>query len=420
MSARETLSLVIVGHVDHGKSTLIGRLLYDTHSLAAEKMEEIRKASSELGHDVEFAYVMDHLREERTDAMTIDTAQAFFKTDKRDYVIIDAPGHKELTKNMITGASQAEAAILVVDAVEGLQEQTKRHAYFIAMLGIGQISILINKMDKVDYSEERFRRVADDVERFLESVGAKPGLVIPGSAMKGDNIAGPSDKMVWHRGDTVLGVLDAFKPTASMSDKVLRFPVQDIYSVDGKRIFVGRIESGRITKGQDLSFVPSGASARVAGVEVFGEERVSADAGECIGITLEPRLEPERGEIGCPVGQAPEPTGRFRANVFWMAEEPCRTGETIAVRAATQEIACKVDRIEKRIDSSTLAVLEEDAAELGDTEVGQMILSAERPIVLEAFEDVPELGRIVIARGFDVVGGGLVTHAGDAHLGTEP
>jgi small GTP-binding protein len=416
MADREKLSLVIVGHVDHGKSTLIGRLLFDTESLSPEKMEEIRRISKDLGHDVEFAYVMDHLEEERTSMMTIDTAQAFFKSGARDYVIIDAPGHKEFMKNMITGASQAEAALLVVDAGEGMAEQTQRHAYFLSMLGVDQVAVLINKMDKVGFQETRYKQLRSEVEKFLLSVSIKPAHVIPGSAMKGDNIANASAAMPWYKGPTVLGALDTFKPGTPAANKVLRFPLQDVYTVDSRQIMVGRVESGRMEVGQDLVFLPSQQKAKIASIEVFGETRDSAEAEECVGITTHPPVQVDRGEVACPANSAPPPTMQFRANVFWMAMMPCRLGETVLVRSATQEVPGKVERIEKRIDSSALAVLEENAKELKDTEVGQMILRCEKPIVLELFQEVPELGQIVIGRGQDAVGGGLVTHSQDVHL----
>lgn len=416
MAERETLSFVIVGHVDHGKSTLIGRLLYDTDSLPPEKIEEIRKASDELGHPVELAYVMDQLSEERADSMTIDTAQAFFKSARRDYVIIDAPGHRELTKNMITGASHAEAAILVVDGAEGMQEQTRRHAYFVSMLGLDQVAVVINKMDKVRYDEARFGKVSAEVCGFLNSVGLTPSHVVPGSAMKGDNIVFSSDNMKWHSGVTLLGALEAFHAAGDVAGTGLRFPVQDVYPGDGRRILVGRVESGCIAQGQEVIFLPSRLEARVRSLEVFGEKPASAETGTCIGITVDPPLKLDRGEVACSVDDFPEPTRRFGANVFWMASAPCRAGETVTLRAATQSVPCTVEHIDQRIDSSTLAVIEEDATELGEMEVGRMVLSTARPVVLETFQDVRELGRIVLARDLDVIAGGLVTHASDAHL----
>ena len=415
MSERETLYLVIVGHVDHGKSTLIGRLLVDTDSLPSEKVEEIRKASAEGGQEIDYAYVTDQLEEERSQSMTIDTAQTFFKTVKRDYAIIDAPGHKEFTRNMITGASRAEAAILVVDATEGLREQTRRHAYFIAMLGIGQVAVVINKMDQAGYEEQLFRDLSEEAEAFLGSLAIRPDCVIPASAMRGDNIAGRSAKMPWYSGSTVLEALDSFARAASAEEAVLRFPVQDVYRPDGQPILAGRVESGRISAGEEVVFLPSGVRSRVGEVKMFGAECTEACAGQCIGLVLDPPAEVARGEIACPPDDLPRVTRRLRANIFSLMPLPVRLGERYMLRAATQEIACTIERIEERVDSSTLAVIEENASELAETEVGRVVLSLESPGVLETFQRVRELGRIVLASGHDVVAGGIVTDVGEAH-----
>ena len=243
----QSLKFVIVGHVDHGKSTLIGRLLYDTNSLPPDKMEEIRKTSQDLGRDTEFAYLLDHLEEERRQGITIDTTQVFFKTDKREYVIIDAPGHVEFVKNMITGASQAEAAILIIDAKEGIQEQTKRHATILSMLGIEQVIVLINKVDLIDFSEEKYTELKSRLEKFLTTLNITPKLYIPISALKGDNIANKSTNMPWYKGPTMLEGLNHLKNKIAEENQPLIFPVQDIYKVDDKRVIVGRVETGEIS-----------------------------------------------------------------------------------------------------------------------------------------------------------------------------
>lgn len=409
MSQRETLHLVIVGHVDHGKSTLIGRLLYDSESLPPEKMEEIRRVSSELGHEVEFAYVMDHLEEERKNEMTIDTAQAFFKTPRRDYVIIDAPGHKELMKNMVTGASQAEAAILVLDAAEGIREQTQRHAYFIALLGIGQVVVLVNKMDKTGYDRARFDALRTELGKFLQSIGITAMQFIPGSASKGDNVGKRSTRMPWYSGPTVLEALDGFACQDVESPEQLRLPIQDVYQMNGDAVLVGRVESGKLTQGQELLFLPSRQRARAKEIRIFLAQPREAGPGECIGLVLDQPLKLDRGEVACPPQAPAVVTSRFHANVFWMTRQPCKLGEKLIVRAATQEIPCKVAAIDDRMDSSSLNVIEAKAKELAETEVARITFEAEQPIVLEDCRRVPELGRIVLARGMDVVGGALVT-----------
>lgn len=225
------LPIVIVGHVDHGKSTLIGRLLYDTGCLPSDKFAEIQKSSEMLGKIVEFAFVMDCLEEERSRGITIDTTQTFFKTSKRRYVIIDAPGHKEFLKNMITGTSQAEAALLIIDSSEGIRDQTKRHAYILSMLGLKQICVLLNKIDLINYSQEQFLQLKKTVTEFLEGLSIRPTFVLPVSAIQGDNVATPSNEISWFDGPTVLEALDTFKEL-KVEEKPLRFPIQDIYSMD--------------------------------------------------------------------------------------------------------------------------------------------------------------------------------------------
>jgi sulfate adenylyltransferase large subunit len=408
MQDRETLRLVIVGHVDHGKSTLIGRLLYDTGSLPVGKMDQIRRTSEELGHEVEFAYVMDHLEEERRQEMTIDTAQAFFRTAKRDYVIIDAPGHRELLKNMITGAAQAQAAVLVVDAAEGMKEQTRRHATFLSLLGIRSAIALLNKMDKAGYDEARFAELSAALSRALTAVGVTSVACVPGSALTGENIVRRSGAMPWYIGPTLLQALDDLASPSACPNAPLRLPVQDVYTLDGHQVLVGRIESGRIRAGQPILILPSARKAQVKSIEVFGQDRSCAEQGECIGITLDSDPVPARGEVLCELERCPEPTQRFRANLFWMARGPCRRGERLMVRATTQEVPCRIEQIETRMDSATCDLLEVDAPCLNETEIGRAVLAAERPLVLEPFSERPELGRIILTRGSATVGGGSV------------
>lgn len=402
------MKIVIVGHVDHGKSTLIGRLIFDTGSLPPERMEEVKKASKELGKEVEFAYLMDQLKEEREGGITIDTTQTFFKTQKRNYVIIDAPGHVEFIKNMITGASQAEAAVLLVDAKEGIQEQTRRHAYILNMLGLNQIIILMNKMDLVGYQKENFEQVKEELLKFLTSINIRYSYVIPISAKYGENVARNSKKMKWHKGPTVLGALDAFNPKPKATDKPLRFPVQDVYRIDSKRILVGRVESGMIRKGQQILVLPSNKETKIKSIKVFGRDKKEAGEGESIGVTLTQPLLVGRGEVICQKEDVPKVTNSFKANVFWMSKAPLKVGKKIRLRCATQEAECAVVKIERRINSSTLEVVEEDARVLKLNEVGEVVLKTDKSIIVENFNFIKELGRFVLERKTEVVAGGII------------
>jgi len=407
---KENMNIVFVGHVDHGKSTLIGRLLYDTNSLPPDKIEEVKKTCEALGKEMEFGFILDHLQEEREQGITIDTCQIFFKTPKRNYVIIDAPGHIEFIKNMITGASQAEAAILIIDANEGVKEQTKRHAYILGMLGLKQIIVLINKIDLVDYKEEKFNEVKKKITDFLKKLNLEPSYTIPIAAKHGDNIAKKSDKMDWYKGKTFLGCLDTFKIRENNSDKALRFPIQDAYKIDDKRIFAGRIESGTIRQGDEITILPQNTKTKVKSVEKFLEKPTMAEAGESIGITTEDQLFIERGNVISHPDNLPKVTDRIKANVFWMSKKDFNINEIITLKIATQEVSAKIEKIEKKINSSTLEEIKEDIDTLRNNEVGTMIIKTLSPVVVDDFNYVPELGRFVFEKNMITCAGGIITH----------
>ncbi len=406
---KETLKLVIVGSFDHGKSTMIGRLFYDTGCLPEGKIEEIHAASEAEGRDLEFGFIMDHLREERSRGVTIDTAQTFFSTEARDYAIIDAPGHKEFLKNMITGASQADAAVLVCSAYEGVEEQTRRHAYVLKLLGLHQTLVAYNKMDLVGYGQERFAEVRADLRAFLAQVDIEPTIEVPVSAKLGDNIADRSENMPWYDGPTILEALDEFQKKSQPTDKPLRLPIQDVYEFDGAQVAVGRVEAGVVRPGMELCFLPEGRIHKLVEIRKYLEEDIGeSSAGECIGMVFEPGGL-RRDEVGCPVDARPALGTSFEASVFWLVKEPLRAGEELTVRCSTQEIACRVATIRERVDSSTLEHIEKNASELQAFEVGEVTISTESPLVTEDFTDVPELGRFVLLRGRDVTAGGIVT-----------
>jgi sulfate adenylyltransferase large subunit len=396
--------------VDHGKSTLIGRLLYDTDSLAEEKIEEIRRASERLGREMEFAFVMDHLEEEQAQGITIDTAQIFFRTGKRRYVIIDAPGHKEFVKNMLTGASQAEAALLIVDALDGVKEQTRRHACLLRMIGLDQVGVVVNKMDLVEYSAARFEQVKGETTEFLCSLGIKPAYTIPISARNGYNIVWRSDEMPWYEGPTVLDGLDSFSPRAPALERPLRFPVQDIYRMDDRNILVGRVEAGRIHRGDAVTFFPGAEKTRVRSIEILWKEKPEAEAGECIGVTIEDPLSIQRGAVACSDGAPPTITSALRANVLWMSDRPFKPGERLSLRLATQEVQIEI-KVERKMDSSTLEEIEEDPNIITETEIAALSIKTAHPIVIEDFSEVQELGRFVLVRDLDIVAGGIIAGA---------
>jgi sulfate adenylyltransferase large subunit len=405
----DVLSFVIVGHVDHGKSTLIGRLLYDTDSLPPDKIQEMQKASAGKGKQTEFAYLLDHLEEEREQGITIDTTQVFFKTSKRHYVIIDAPGHVEFVKNMITGASQAEAAVLIIDVAEGVREQTKRHSYMLSLLGLHQVVAVLNKMDLVDFSQEHFDAVSENAKEWLNSIGIEPILYIPISAIRGDNITAKSDSMSWYTGPTFLESLDSLRNAQPPEDKALIFPVQDVYKVNGNRITAGRIEAGVLHSQQLIKIMPGGQTTKIRSIEKFPSQTNTAVAGESIGVTTEDPLFLSRGNVICTPGAEPALTDQFDATIFWMSKSEFKKDSKITIRCATQETTAKVEKIKKRIDSSTLDIIEQNAETLKNLEVAQVTIKSKTPVVIKSFNDVRELGRFVFVEGDSICAGGIIT-----------
>src|ERR1043166_7533291 len=318
-SAAVPLKVVFVGHVDHGKSTLIGRILHDTDSLPEGKIDMVKKACAAEGMEFEFAFLLDALLEEQKQNVTIDTTQIPFRTARSNYVIIDAPGHKEFLKNMITGASRADAAILVIAANEGVREQSRRHAYLLGMLGIRQLLVVVNKMDLADYSEERFQKIESEYRKFLVDLGIEPRAFIPASAKQGENVARSSAKMPWYAGTSVLDALDLFQSRKADVDLPLRFCVQDVYRFGERRIIAGKIETGKLKTGDKLVFSPANKTSTVATIENWGGPlKQEAVAGDSIGITLSEQIFVERGYVASHENETPIETNRFHADLFWI------------------------------------------------------------------------------------------------------
>jgi bifunctional enzyme CysN/CysC len=405
----EQLKIVIVGHVDHGKSTFVGRLFYDTGSLPEGKLEQLQAAAKRRGTPFEWANLMDALQSERDQNITIDTAQIWFRTQKRQYVIIDAPGHKEFLKNMVTGAANAEAALLLIDANEGVQEQSRRHGYLLNLLGIRQIVVLVNKMDLQNYAQPRFAQIEAEYRAFLKTVGVAPRGFIPISARHGDNIATRSANMPWWGGPTVLEALDDFQPAEPATHQPLRLPIQDIYRFDERRILAGRIESGALKVGDRLVFAPSNKISTVKTIERWNAPAVErAEAGESIGITLSEQIFVERGAVAALETAPPYELNRFKARLFWLGREPFRKGRSYKLKLATQEVECEIESIERLLDSSTLETIERAEEYVGRNEVAELSLRAKRPVAFDVHSEIIATGRFVIVDGYEVAGGGIV------------
>lgn len=405
----EHFDIVIVGHVDHGKSTVIGRLYADTGSLPDGKLEKVKAICEQQGKTFEYAFLFDALLEEQEQGITIDTARTFFTWGPRKYTIIDAPGHKEFLKNMISGASRAEGALLVIDAKEGVREQSKQHGYMLSLLGIKQITVLVNKMDLVDYKEEVFRNIEKEYRAFLSSLNVHPLFFCPVSALEGDNIAQKGPKMAWFDGPTVLQALHAFSKEKPKVDMALRFPVQDVYKFDGRRIIAGRINSGKLKPGDMLVFSPSNKTARVKSIEKFNCQTppATAFAGQSTGITLDEQIFIERGEIISTEDCIPMVSSLFRANIFWMGRKDLQKGKRYLLRLCTKEIECEVWEIHRGVNSTNLET-QEAVTSIAKNEVAEVTIRAKSDVAFDLYSDFDSTGRFVLVEDYDVSGGGII------------
>ncbi len=409
---REVMNVVMVGHVDHGKSTLVGRLMHDTDSMLEGKVEEIRAVCERRGMPFEWAFLMDALQAERDQAVTIDAAHIRFRTVRRDYVIIDAPGHREFIKNMVTGAASAAAAVLVIDAAEGVREQSRRHGYLLRLLGVPQVAVVVNKMDLVDYAAERFDAIAREYRAYLERIGVQPTHIIPVASREGDNLAHRSKRMAWYEGPTVAEALDAFATPPPPVDLPLRLPLQDVYRFDDRRILAGRIESGRLAVGDELLFSPSNKTARVAAIHSWNRETApaAAGAGQSVGITLDEQVFVERGEVASHVDDPPIETNVFRARLFWLGQAPLVEGQRYKLKLNTAEAAVEVQEIEHVIDIRDLGTAPADKVERDG--VAEVVLRVQRMVALDEFAANPRTGRFVLVDGYGIAGGGIINMEG--------
>src|SRR5215475_4436825 len=377
---RPLVRIVIVGHVDHGKSTLVGRLLHETGSLPEGKLEMLKAVSARRGMPFEWSFLLDALQTERDQGITIDTTQIRFRTGSRDIVLIDAPGHAEFLRNMITGASQADAAVLIIDALEGVRDQTRRHGYLLHLLGVRQVAVVVNKMDRVDFSPSRFKEISEEISAHLTGLGVTPSAVIPISARDGDGVAKCTPRIGWYDGPTVVEALDALEPARPLEALPLRLPVQAIYKFDDRRIVAGRIESGHLADGDEIVIMPAGKIAKIKTVESWPVTPLAArqGAGRSVGITLDRELFVERGDVIAHVGQSPSDTRRLRARIFWLHDKPLAAGATILVRLGTREARAVVVAIDKAVDPGELSSVENAA--IGRNHVGEIDISLAQPI----------------------------------------
>lgn len=409
--------IVVVGHVDHGKSTLIGRLLADTDSLPEGKLAAVEKACREEGMPFEHAFLLDALLEEQAQNITIDTTRIEFRHGGRAFQIIDAPGHREFIKNMVTGAAAADEAILMIDAKEGLKEQTRRHGLLLSLLGVGRVIVAVNKMDLVGWQEARFREVEREIREYLDGLKISPREVLPISAREGSHVkARDAKNLKWFRGPSLLEALLAGAPGGQQGgDAVgpLRFVVQDVYRFDDRRVIAGRVESGTLRVGDRVVFFPDRKSSRIRSIEAWGEPEKVRELvpGRAAAVTLEEQIFVERGHVGSLEDHPPVESREVRARIFWLDSQPLRLQAPVQLRLATQNVEARLVAIERVVDAEKLEQRSGAREEVGRFEVAEVRIRCRRPLVYDAHDRVESLGRFALQQGPRLGGGGIVLEA---------
>ena len=413
--AKPHQNLAIIGHVDHGKSTLVGRLLFETGSVPEHIIEQHRKEAEEKGKGgFEFAYVMDNLAEERERGLTIDIAHQEFDTDDYHFTIVDTPGHRDFVKNMITGASQADHAVLVVAADDGVQPQTQEHVFLARTLGIQELIIAVNKMDLAEYDESRYREVVEEVKGLLNQVQfrTEDASFIPISAFEGDNVSEASENTPWFDGPDILTALNNLPEPEPPTDAPLRLPIQDVYTISGiGTVPVGRIETGQMRAGDNVSFQPSDVSGEVKTIEMHHEEVDLAGPGDNVGFNVRGigKDDIRRGDVCGPADDPPTVAETFTAQIVVMQHPSVLTaGYTPVFHAHTAQVACTIESIDQKIDPASGEVVEgnPDFIQSGDAAI--VTVRPQKPLSIEPSSEIPELGSFAIRDMGQTVAAGRV------------
>jgi elongation factor 1-alpha len=418
MANKPHLNIVFIGHVDHGKSTTVGRLLLDTGYIRQEEIDKFRAEAESKGKaSFEFAWVMDDLKEERERGVTIDIAHRRFDTQKYYFTIIDAPGHRDFVKNMITGTSQADAAVLVCSAAEGIQDQTREHVYLAKTLGVAQVIVAVNKMDRqeVAFKESKFNEIKEEMTKLLKSVGYKVDtqvVFVPISAFKDDNINKPSPNMPWFKGATLLSALDDLKIPPKPTDKPLRLPIQDVYTITGiGTVPVGRVETGKLKVGDKITFMPGGKTGEVKSIEMHHESVLEAEPGDNVGFNVRgiDKNDIRRGEVAGPASNPPTVVESFTAKIQVLNHPSVITaGYTPVFHLHTAQVACEFTELLKRLDPRTGQVAEENPQTLKTGDAAIVKITPKRPLVIERYKDFPQLGRFAVRDMGQTVAAGVV------------
>ena len=412
------INIVFIGHVDHGKSTTVGRLMYDSGNIDEQAMRKLKEKAHELGKSgFEFAFVMDNLKEERERGVTIDLAHRKFVTNKYDYTVIDAPGHKDFIKNMITGASQADVGVLVVAASDGVMEQTKEHIWLSRTLGVNQLAVAVNKMDAVNYDEARFNKVKTEVSQVLKSAGYKLEDIhfIAISSLNGENIVKRSDKMSWYKGPTLLELLDLFKEPEKPTNLPLRLPIQDVYNITGIGVVpVGRVETGIMKINDKIIVVPGregkGVKGEVKSIEMHHEQITEAIPGDNIGFSVRGigKKDIARGDVLGHESNVPTLVTEFTAQIVVLNHPTVLTvGYTPVFHVHTAQVACQFVELISKLDPATGQVIQEHPDMLKNGDAARVKLKPQRPMVIERQKDIPHMSRFAIRDAGSTVAAGM-------------
>jgi len=415
MVEKEHMNLAMIGHIDHGKSTLLGRLLTEAGAIDPHLIEEYRKKAEAIGKATfEYAWVMDTLKDERERGITIDVAHQRFDTNKYYYTIVDCPGHRDFVKNMITGTSQADAAVLVVDAKDGIMAQTKEHVFLSRTLGVTQLIIAVNKMDRVNYDQKRYEELKKEILALLKTVGYKDEHVtfLPVSAIEGENVTKRGDKLKWFDGPTLLDAMDLMKVPEKPIKLPLRIPVQDVYTITGVgTVPVGRVETGKLKKGDKIIFEPADKTGEVKTIEMHHEEIPEAVPGDNIGWNVRgiSRNDIRRGDVCGHTDTPPTVADEFTAQIVVLQHPSAITvGYTPVFHCHTAQVASTVTEISKKLDPKTGAVLEENPDFIKSGDAAIITIKPTRPLVIERVKEIPQLGRFAIRDMGQTVAAGMV------------
>jgi len=415
MAEKELINVVFIGHVDHGKSTTVGRLLYDGGALSEQEYRKLEEEAKSRGKGTfVFAYVMDNLKEERERGVTIDVSYKKFEAKNHTFTIIDAPGHRDFVKNMITGTSQADVAVLVCAAKEGVQPQTKEHAFLAQVMGIKQIVVALNKMDEVSYDQKRYEKMKTEVTKLLTGVGYKPDniKIVPVSAWKGDNIVKKTTNMPWYTGKTLLETLDDLTAPPSPVDKPLRIPLQDVYNIKGVgAIPVGRVETGVLRPNDKVIVMPSGKTGEVKSIEEHHIQLQQAKPGNNIGFSIRGLSADDiaRGDVVGSVTNPPTVAKSFVAQIVVLNHPTAiPVGYTPVFHVHTVQMSMTLTEIRKRMDPKTGATVEENPKFLKTGDAAIVKIVPTKPVCIEKFSEFPQMGRFAIRDMGQTVAAGVV------------